>query len=57
MVIVLAAIDSLNGNVEVLRFPAGSSREQVEKSGTFLQNNGNRSLRRLEILGKILGDQ
>jgi hypothetical protein len=36
----LTAVNSLNGNLEVLQFPKGSRRTKVDKSGTFCHNSG-----------------
>lgn len=35
--LILKAINRQNGNSQMLQFPAGSKRDQVEKSGTFQQ--------------------
>ena len=38
--LVLTAINSMNGNLQLLQFPQGSRRTMVDKLGTFMQNSG-----------------
>jgi hypothetical protein len=38
--IVLTAINSMNGNMQILQFPQGSRRNMVDKAGTFIHNSG-----------------
>jgi hypothetical protein len=38
--IILTAINSMNGNLQILRFPQGSHRMMVDKAGTFIHNSG-----------------
>jgi len=48
--IVLSAINSLNGNLQILQFPQGSRRITVDKASTFIQDN-QQGLNRFKPIG------